>query len=109
MREIRAELNPSASETIDAVELHFEVVEQRADIHRETAARVLHKEPADITADEAADGLLRRFDELDMATTGCFRTWDGRDQGGRTQASGVYFMRARQDRSTETYKMTLVK
>jgi hypothetical protein len=36
-------------------------------------------------------------------------TWDGRDQGGRTQASGVYFMRARQERSTETYKMTLVK
>ena len=34
---------------------------------------------AEITADEAADGLLRRFDELDMAGTGCFRTWDGRD------------------------------
>jgi NAD(P)-dependent dehydrogenase (short-subunit alcohol dehydrogenase family) len=34
---------------------------------------------ADITADEAATGLAARFDELDMATTGCFRTWDGRD------------------------------
>jgi NAD(P)-dependent dehydrogenase (short-subunit alcohol dehydrogenase family) len=34
---------------------------------------------ADITVDEAAAGLMRRFDELDMAGTGCFRTWDGRD------------------------------
>lgn len=34
---------------------------------------------AEITATEAAKGLLDRFDELDMQTTGCFRTWDGRD------------------------------
>jgi NAD(P)-dependent dehydrogenase (short-subunit alcohol dehydrogenase family) len=36
-------------------------------------------EAADITVDESADGLVRRFDELDLKTTGCFRTWDGRD------------------------------
>ena len=34
---------------------------------------------ADIDAGEAAEGLLERFGELDVATTGCFRTWDGRD------------------------------
>jgi len=34
---------------------------------------------ADITVDEAADGLVQRFSELDMADTGCFRTWDGRE------------------------------
>ncbi len=34
---------------------------------------------ADITPQQAAEGLMRRFDELDMAATGCFRTWDGRD------------------------------
>ncbi len=33
----------------------------------------------DILVDEAADGLLARFAELDMGSTGCFRTWDGRD------------------------------
>lgn len=33
---------------------------------------------ADITVDESADGLIARFDELNMASTGCFRTWDGR-------------------------------
>ncbi|SHK03894.1 NADP-dependent 3-hydroxy acid dehydrogenase YdfG [Shimia gijangensis] len=38
-------------------------------------------EAADITVDESAEGLVTRFDELDLATTGCFRTW-----GGRTHA-----------------------
>lgn len=33
----------------------------------------------DISVDEAADGLIARFDELSMETTGCFRTWDGKD------------------------------
>ena len=33
---------------------------------------------ADITTDEAVSGLVERFDALDMATTGCFETWDGR-------------------------------
>lgn len=28
---------------------------------------------------EAAEGLMARFDELSPASTGCFRTWDGRD------------------------------
>ncbi|MEL7298930.1 MAG: SDR family NAD(P)-dependent oxidoreductase [Pseudomonadota bacterium] len=28
---------------------------------------------------EAREGLMARFDELGLATTGCFRTWDGRD------------------------------
>ena len=32
---------------------------------------------ADITVDQSADGLLARFDELNLASTGCFRTWDG--------------------------------
>lgn len=36
-------------------------------------------EAGDISVDEAADGLLARFAELDLATTGCFKTWDGRD------------------------------
>ncbi len=33
---------------------------------------------ADITVDQAANGLLTRFDALSPATTGCFETWDGR-------------------------------
>jgi hypothetical protein len=36
-------------------------------------------------------------------------TWDGRDDGGRGQASGVYFVRARQAHDAETFKLTLVK
>ncbi len=32
---------------------------------------------ADIDPDEAARGLVRRFDTLSLATTGCFETWDG--------------------------------
>lgn len=32
---------------------------------------------ADITVDEAAAGLTRRFDALGLATTGCFEGWDG--------------------------------
>jgi len=34
---------------------------------------------ADITLDQSADGLVARFDELSMETTGCFRTWNGLD------------------------------
>ena len=34
---------------------------------------------ADITADQAARGLMARFAALDLAHTGCFETWDGRD------------------------------
>ncbi|SPJ30255.1 SDR family NAD(P)-dependent oxidoreductase [Falsiruegeria mediterranea] len=33
----------------------------------------------DISVDEAAEGLIARFAELDLASTGCFKTWDGRD------------------------------
>lgn len=33
---------------------------------------------AEISVDEAADGLVERFDHLGIATTGCFETWDGR-------------------------------
>lgn len=33
---------------------------------------------ADITVDDAADGLCARFEALSIATTGCFETWDGR-------------------------------
>jgi NAD(P)-dependent dehydrogenase (short-subunit alcohol dehydrogenase family) len=33
---------------------------------------------ADITTDEAVQGLAARFDALSIATTGCFETWDGR-------------------------------
>ncbi|WP_343116000.1 SDR family NAD(P)-dependent oxidoreductase [Ostreiculturibacter nitratireducens] len=33
---------------------------------------------AAISAEEAARGLLARFDALSPATTGCFETWDGR-------------------------------
>jgi NAD(P)-dependent dehydrogenase (short-subunit alcohol dehydrogenase family) len=33
---------------------------------------------ADISVDESAAGLMARFDALDMASTGCFETWDGR-------------------------------
>jgi len=33
---------------------------------------------ADISVDEAADGLVARFDALSLETTGCFETWDGR-------------------------------
>lgn len=34
---------------------------------------------ADITADEAARGLMARFGELNLSSTGCFETWDGRE------------------------------
>ena len=33
---------------------------------------------ADITVDQSVAGLLARFDDLSLATTGCFETWDGR-------------------------------
>ncbi len=33
---------------------------------------------AAITVDEAANGLMARFDALTLDTTGCFETWDGR-------------------------------
>lgn len=33
---------------------------------------------ADISVDEAVKGLIARFDELSIDTTGCFETWDGR-------------------------------
>jgi len=32
---------------------------------------------ADLTVDQSADGLVARFDELSLATTGEFLTWDG--------------------------------
>jgi NAD(P)-dependent dehydrogenase (short-subunit alcohol dehydrogenase family) len=34
---------------------------------------------AEIGVDEAAEGLIARFDALGMDDTGCFRTWDGRE------------------------------
>jgi len=34
---------------------------------------------ADISTQDAALGLIKEFEELSLATTGCFRTWDGRD------------------------------
>ena len=34
---------------------------------------------ADIGVAEAVEGLSARFDELSLESTGCFRTWDGRD------------------------------
>lgn len=33
---------------------------------------------AEITTDEAVAGLVQRFEELSLASTGCFETWDGR-------------------------------
>lgn len=33
----------------------------------------------DISVDESADGLVAQFEALDLDSTGCFRTWDGRD------------------------------
>ncbi|WP_316014014.1 SDR family oxidoreductase [Roseobacter sp. HKCCA0434] len=36
-------------------------------------------EEASISAEDSAAGLLAEFDALDMARTGCFRTWDGKD------------------------------
>jgi len=35
--------------------------------------------------------------------------WDGRDDAGRVQSSGLYFMRAASDREVTVQKMTLVK
>ncbi len=32
---------------------------------------------ADITVDQAAEGLMQRFDSLSLESTGCFETWDG--------------------------------
>lgn len=33
---------------------------------------------ADITVEESVAGLVTRFEALNLATTGCFETWDGR-------------------------------
>ncbi len=33
---------------------------------------------ADITVDQAADGLIDRFEALSSETTGCFESWDGK-------------------------------
>ncbi len=33
---------------------------------------------ADITVDQSVAGLVARFDALDLGSTGCFETWDGR-------------------------------
>lgn len=35
-------------------------------------------EKADISVDEAVTGLIARFDALDLDSSGCFETWDGR-------------------------------
>lgn len=34
---------------------------------------------ADLSIEQAVAGLLDRFDALDLDTSGCFQTWDGRD------------------------------
>ena len=34
---------------------------------------------ASISVDESVAGLVARFEELGPESTGCFRTWDGRD------------------------------
>ena len=34
---------------------------------------------AELSGSEAAEGLIDRFEALDMSLTGCFETWDGRD------------------------------
>lgn len=34
---------------------------------------------ADIDIGQSVSGLVSRFAELDLASTGCFKTWDGRD------------------------------
>ena len=34
---------------------------------------------ADLTESESAEGLIARFEALDLGLTGCFGTWDGRD------------------------------
>jgi flagellar hook assembly protein FlgD len=36
-------------------------------------------------------------------------TWDGRDDGGQAQASGLYFLRAAGARVVAVQKMTLLK
>ncbi|MCW1954741.1 MAG: SDR family oxidoreductase [Roseobacter sp.] len=36
-------------------------------------------ESGDIDVAQSAEGLIREFDALSLKTTGCFRTWDGRD------------------------------
>ncbi len=33
----------------------------------------------EISVDQSADGLVARFEELSLESTGCFRTWDGSD------------------------------
>ena len=34
---------------------------------------------ADLTESESAEGLIARFEALDLGMTGCFETWDGRN------------------------------
>jgi NAD(P)-dependent dehydrogenase (short-subunit alcohol dehydrogenase family) len=36
-------------------------------------------EGGDIDVAQSAEGLIKEFDALSLETTGCFRTWDGRD------------------------------
>jgi hypothetical protein len=35
--------------------------------------------------------------------------WDGRDQSGRSQASGTYFLRLDTEEAVQTHKLTLVR
>ncbi|KZY48693.1 short-chain dehydrogenase [Roseovarius sp. HI0049] len=36
-------------------------------------------EKGEVSVGDSADGLIAEFDRLSLETTGCFRTWDGRD------------------------------
>ncbi len=38
----------------------------------------LDADEGEISVEESVDGLMREFDALDLETTGCFHTWDGR-------------------------------
>jgi len=63
----------------------------------------------DVAVFDVRGRMVRRLHQGDRQPGWHEFTWDGRDDGGRTQASGVYFIRARQALVAQTFKMTLVK
>lgn len=76
-----------------------------------TTIRYTLPEPSDVElAVFSVDGKLIRVLESGSKPSGTFESrWDGRDQAGRSVASGVYFYRLKAGSFVQTKKMVLIK
>lgn len=63
----------------------------------------------DVAVYDVRGRLVRELHRGQAAAGWLELTWDGRDDSGRGQASGVYFVHARQGGENQTFKLTLVK